>query len=184
MSEIPGIVNKTRALLALRGFKTEELLEYEDRYVMLPSRETEKGLVRYVVWVLKEEKVVGVAIARDLAKDMEEHEATRGMLVGGSRFTPAATKFAKAGRIELVEGHYSSFDLFEHELVPTHVIAEDAEIQRVLEHYKIKKTQLPRIYSSDPAARVLGARPGQVLRIQRESPTAGLTYYYRFVVDG
>jgi DNA-directed RNA polymerase subunit H (RpoH/RPB5) len=184
VSEIPAIVFKTRSLLALRGFGTEELLEYEDHYVMLPSRETEKGLVKYVVWILKEEKVVGVAIVRDLAKEMEESESQRGMLVGGSRFTPAATKFAKAAKIELVEGHYSSFDLFEHELVPTHVIAEESEIQLVLEHYDIKKTQLPRIFSSDPAARVLGARPGQVLRIERISPTAGKTYYYRFVVDG
>lgn len=184
MSEIPAIVFKTRALLALRGFITEELLEHEDRYVMLPSRETEKGPVKYVVWVLKEQKVVGVAITRELAKEMEEAEAQRGMLVGGSRFTPAAKKFSKASRIELVEGHYSSFDLFDHELVPTHVIAEDSEIQLVLSHYNIKKTQLPRIRTSDPAAKVLGARPGQVLRIERMSPTAGKTFYYRFVVDG
>ena len=34
--EIPRIVEKTRALLALRGFSTYELLEYEDRFVMHP----------------------------------------------------------------------------------------------------------------------------------------------------
>ncbi|MGY5860169.1 MAG: DNA-directed RNA polymerase subunit H [Candidatus Thorarchaeota archaeon] len=85
--------------------------------------------------------------------------------------------------MELVEGNYASFDLFEHDLVPTHIITEQEEVDLVLNHYKIKKTQLPRIYLSDPAAKVLGARPGQVIRIERKSETAGNAFYYRLVVD-
>lgn len=181
--EIPRIVEKTRALLALRGFGTHELLEYEDRFVLHPQGTVGDTTVKYVIWILKEERVVGIAIARDLFKEMEETESQRGILVGGNRFTPAAKKYAKISRIELVEGNYASFDLFEHDLVPTHVIAEQSEVDLVLNHYKIKKTQLPRIYLSDPAARVLGARIGQVIRIERQSETAGNTFYYRLVVD-
>ena len=183
MSDFPTIVEKTRALLALRGFSTHELLEYDDRYVMHPEHIIGDTNVKYVIWVLKEERVVGVALIRDLVKEMEENEAQRGMLVGGNRFTPAATKFAKKSKVELVVGNYSSFDLFEHELVPSHIIVEPAEVELLTKHYKIKKTQLPRVHSSDPAARVLGARPGQVLRIERQSETSGKTYYYRLVVD-
>ncbi|MFW9810648.1 MAG: DNA-directed RNA polymerase subunit H [Candidatus Thorarchaeota archaeon] len=80
-------------------------------------------------------------------------------------------------------GNYASFDLFEHELVPTHVIATDDEVQLVLNHYGIEKGQLPRIFRDDPAVKVLGARPGQIVRVERISPTAGITYYYRLVVD-
>ncbi|MFX1483461.1 MAG: DNA-directed RNA polymerase subunit H [Promethearchaeota archaeon] len=80
-------------------------------------------------------------------------------------------------------GNYSSFDLFDHELVPPHVIAGADEVKLVLEHYGIDKSQLPRIFRNDPAVKVLGARPGQVLRIERNSPVAGMTYYYRLVVD-
>ncbi|TFG34278.1 DNA-directed RNA polymerase subunit H [Candidatus Thorarchaeota archaeon] len=105
------------------------------------------------------------------------------MLVGGTRFTPASTKYAKASKVELVEGNYSSFDIFDHQLVPAHVIIEPTEVELLTNHYKIKKTQLPRVHSSDPAAKVLGARPGQVLRIERDSETSGKTYYYRLVVD-
>jgi DNA-directed RNA polymerase subunit H (RpoH/RPB5) len=181
--EIPRIVEKTRALMALRGFGTHELLEYEDRFVMYPEGLIGDTTVKYTIWILKEERVVGIAIVRDVIKDMEETESQRGILVGGDRFTPAAKKHAKKSRVELVEGNYASFDLFDHDLVPTHIIAEQSEVDLVLEHYKIKKTQLPRIYLSDPAARVLGARPGQVIRIQRESETAGSTFYYRLVVD-
>ncbi|MGY5860168.1 MAG: DNA-directed RNA polymerase subunit H [Candidatus Thorarchaeota archaeon] len=83
--------------------------------------------------------------------------------------------------MELVEGGYASFDLFEHELVPKHWIASDEEIELVTSHYKINKTQLPRIAFDDPAVKVLGAIRGQVLRIERESLTSGSAYYYRLV---
>ncbi|MBN2230600.1 MAG: DNA-directed RNA polymerase subunit H [Candidatus Thorarchaeota archaeon] len=115
---------------------------------------------------------------------MEEEEAQRGLLVGGIRFTPAAKKEAASARVELIEGGYASFDLFQHELVPPHMIASDDEVKLVLNHFKISKTQLPRISTDDPAVRVLGAVSGQVLRIERESETSGKSYYYRLVARG
>ena len=177
MFELPTAVVKTRGLLNLRAYKTTELLEFEDRYVMYPTKEEKGVFKKYVVWILKEPRVVGIALVKELAQEMEETESQRGMLVGGVRFTPAA-------KVELVEGGYASFDLFEHELVPKHWIASDEEVNLVLAHYKIKKTQLPTIGTEDPAARVLGALPGQVLRIERESITSGTSYYYRLVVRG
>ena len=181
MIELPRPVVKTRGLLNLRAYKTTELLEYDDKFVMYPTKDKDGRTLKYVVWILKETRVVGIALLRDLAGKMEEEEAQRGMLVGGSRFTPAGRKFAKSARIELVEGGYASFDLFEHDLVPKHWIANDDEVDLVLSHYKIRKDQLPRIASDDPAVKVLGALPGQVLRIERDSLTSGSSYYYRLV---
>ncbi|MFW9871051.1 MAG: hypothetical protein ACFFEL_15580, partial [Candidatus Thorarchaeota archaeon] len=71
--EIPIMVLKTRSLLALRGLITNELLEYEDRFVLHPTRKVKDTTLKYTVWVLKEEKVVGVALVRDLVKEMEEN---------------------------------------------------------------------------------------------------------------
>ncbi|MFW9845535.1 MAG: DNA-directed RNA polymerase subunit H [Candidatus Thorarchaeota archaeon] len=84
--------------------------------------------------------------------------------------------------MELVLGNYSSFDLFSHELVPAHTIAEDNEVNMVLDYYGINRDQIPRIRRDDPAVKVLGAKPGQVVRIERNSDTAGNVYYYRLVV--
>ena len=183
MIELPSAVIRTRGLLNLRSYSVSEVLEYDDKYVMHPTREVDGEVLKYVIWILKESKVVGVAIIRDLASQMEETESQRGMLVGGSRFTPASKKYAKISRVELVDGGYASFDLFEHELVPAHIITPEDEIQLVLDHYGIEKSQLPRILREDPAVKVLGARPGQVIRIERESLTAGTSFYYRLVVD-
>ena len=181
MYELPRPVVKTRDLLNLRAYKTTELLEYDDKYVMYPTKEKDGMLLKYVVWILKESRVVGIALLRDLTGKMEENEAQRGMLVGGSRFTPAGKKYAASARIELVEGGYASFDLFEHELVPKHWIASNDEVEMILNHYKIEKKKLPRIAAIDPAVKVLGAVPGHIVRIERESVTSGSTYYYRFV---
>ena len=183
MIELPPIVNRTRALLNLRSFSANEVFEYDDRYVMYPLRSAGEKVHKYVVWILKDPKVIGVAYVKDLAREMEETESQRGMLVGGLRFTPAARKMARISKVELVDGGYASFDLFEHELVPTHIIVAEGEIKLVLEHYGIEKGQLPRILRDDPAVKVLGARPGQVIRIEHISPTAGKTYYYRLVGD-
>jgi DNA-directed RNA polymerase subunit H (RpoH/RPB5) len=183
MVEIPSIVMKTRELLTLRGYQVEELYEYENRYVMYPTIEKEENVVKSVVWIFKEPKVVGVAFVRSVLKEIEEKDSHEGMIVGGSRFTPAAKKHARKNRVELVTGDYASFDLFKHELVPNQSIVGKDEAKLVLNHYGISKPQLPRILREDPAAKVLGAKAGQIVRIERESPTAGNTFYYRLVVD-
>ena len=183
MAELPTIVMKTRALLNLRRYVVDEVLEYENRYALHPEKADEEDVLKSVVWIFKDPKVIGVAIVRDIVKEMEETNSIQGMLVGGSRYTPAAKKHARATRVELVYGGYASFDLFGHELVPQHTIAEDSEVQLLLDHYGMKKSQLPRILRDDPAARVLGAKLGQVIRVARSSPTSGSIYYYRLVVD-
>lgn len=181
MVEIPSIVMKVRKLLSVRSYTSDELLEYDDHYEMHPTRQVKGHPQRSAVWIFKEPRVVGIALVKDLIRRMEEIDATEGMLVGGIRFTPAAKKFARSNRVELVIGTYSSFDLFSHELVPDHVIADDAEVELILDHYGITKDEIPRILRDDPAAKVLGAKTGQVIRITRNSETAGDVCYYRLV---
>lgn len=167
----------------MRDYIVDELFEYENRYAMYPIKGSGAVAVRAVTWILKEPKVVGVALVRDIAREMEERNAQEGMLVGGLRFTPAAKKSARTARVELIEGTYASFDIFQHELVSKHSVVSADEIQLVLGHYGIERNQLPRILRDDPAAKALGAKPGQVVRIERDSATSGIAYYYRLVVD-
>ncbi len=74
--------------------------------------------------------------------------------------------------------------ILNHELVPKHEILSEEEAQELLEKPGISKKQLPRIYVSDPVAKILGAKPGDVIKITRKSPTAGESIYYRVVVKG
>jgi DNA-directed RNA polymerase subunit H len=53
-----------------------------------------------------------------------------------------------------------------------------------LNEYRVQPYQLPRLKASDPGAKAIGAKPGDVVRILRESPTAGRYTSYRYVVEG
>ncbi|WP_461866116.1 DNA-directed RNA polymerase subunit H [Thermococcus sp.] len=75
------------------------------------------------------------------------------------------------------------FDIFTHQLVPAHRILSEKEKEELLKKYRIKISQLPQIKASDPAVIALEAKPGDVIEIRRKSPTAGVYYYYRLVVE-
>jgi DNA-directed RNA polymerase subunit H len=75
-------------------------------------------------------------------------------------------------------------DVLGHELVPKHEVLSEEEKKEVLERYKVSQFQLPKILVSDPAARAIGAKVGDVIKITRESPTAGKAIAYRCVVEG
>lgn len=76
-----------------------------------------------------------------------------------------------------------SYDVFQHELVPKHILLKPNEAREVLERYHIKPFQLPYIKSSDPSARSVGAKPGDIIRVIRRSSTAGESDFYRYVVE-
>lgn len=76
------------------------------------------------------------------------------------------------------------FDVRKHVLVPKHEVLSPEEARQVLERFKVTPHQLPLIKASDPAARAIGAKPGDILRITRDSPTAGKAIVYRYVIEG
>ncbi len=76
------------------------------------------------------------------------------------------------------------FDVGRHVLVPKHEKLPKDKVNELLERYKIQLYQLPLIKSSDPAAEAIDAKPGDVLKITRDSQTAGEAVFYRHVIKG
>lgn len=75
------------------------------------------------------------------------------------------------------------FNPTRHHLVDKHTKLNKDEIKDLMTLYNIKsKTQLPIILKSDPIAKWLGIRPGDIVKIDRYNPNSGLTYYYRACV--
>ncbi len=87
-----------------------------------------------------------------------------------------------ARKKKVSDGKEEEIDILKHELVPEHRILAEAEKEKILEKFDIAARQLPRIQLSDPVAKRLGAKIGDVLEIKRKSPTAGVSLYYRHVV--
>jgi DNA-directed RNA polymerase subunit H len=77
-----------------------------------------------------------------------------------------------------------SHKILEHEYGPKHELLSKEEAIRVLKELGVRPEQLPWIRASDPVARLLGAKPGDIMRVIRKSPTAGVSIAYRFVVVG
>jgi len=73
-------------------------------------------------------------------------------------------------------------DVSQHELVPDHSVLDEAELEDVLEEYDIKKTDLPKIKRTDPAAPD-DATVGDVVKIVRDSRTTDRAVVYRLVID-
>lgn len=83
--------------------------------------------------------------------------------------------FGRTGiNVELWLASNLQFDVTDNNFVPKHEIFTG--------HLGIPSSKLPRILSSDPQVRYLGAKSGDIIKITRTSETAGHTIIYKRVV--
>lgn len=75
------------------------------------------------------------------------------------------------------------FDIQTHKLVPKHTKLTEEETQKVLEQFNIAARQLPKILKTDPVLKDMDAKPGEVIKIERNSPTVGKVFFYRVVIN-
>ncbi len=73
------------------------------------------------------------------------------------------------------------FNRTKHRLVPKHVLLTDSEKRDILTTYDCRDTQIPRMVSTDYIARYFGAKPGDMFKIFRPSPSSGVYITYRVV---
>lgn len=74
-------------------------------------------------------------------------------------------------------------DISKHILVPKHVKLSEKEKENLLKKFDISTKQLPKILKKDPAIRDINTKLGDVIKIIRQSPTAGESVFYREVVN-
>ena len=75
------------------------------------------------------------------------------------------------------------FNIMSHDLVPLHEIISEKEKTELLKKYNIEPNRLPKILSTDPVSISIGAKPGQIVKIIRNSHTAKEAIAYRFVIE-
>ena len=75
------------------------------------------------------------------------------------------------------------FDISKHIFVPKHSKVSEAEKERILQHYHITIKELPKILKNDAPLMKLDVKAGDVIKIERESKTSGISIYYRVVIE-
>lgn len=74
------------------------------------------------------------------------------------------------------------FNITKHKLVPKHERLSAEEVQQVLIQFHCKKSELPKMLTTDPVSKYYAYQPGDVIRITRNQvPTTGSAIYYRVV---
>ncbi|KAI3620464.1 hypothetical protein CBS9595_002431 [Malassezia furfur] len=129
------------------------------------------------------ERNVGVKTMRQFISVLEEKNITRGIIIWSDKMTSAAKKVIEAMRLQLVledfEEAFLLVNITHHQLVPKHEVLTPDEKAELLQRYRLKESQLPRIQQSDPVARYFGLTRGQVVKITRPSETSGRYCSYR-----
>lgn len=73
--------------------------------------------------------------------------------------------------------------MIENNLVPKHEVLDPADAERILKEYDVTKDELPKIKKSDSALTKLKPKPGDIIKITRNNPFTGESYYYRVVIE-
>lgn len=138
------------------------------------------------IWVeFCNDTTVGVKQTRAFMHTLDETNHYSGIFITQVPISPGAIRVLTS----LPDHHGEHFletellvNITRHELVPKHVLLSAEEKKRLLERYRLKESQLPRIQNGDPVAKYLGLKRGQVVKIIRKSETAGRYASYRWVI--
>lgn len=126
---------------------------------------------------------VGIKQLRQFVHHISQNKFYTGIYISAVPVTSSALKIIPTVLPSIIETFQEQdllVNITMHELVPKHILLSKDEKTKLLERYRLKESQLPRIQMSDPVARYLGLRRGQVVKIIRKSETAGRYASYRF----
>ena len=171
--------------MKLQAAPTEEMIKRDTPRATKtnPNPQTTAG----TIWVeFSPETTIGIKHLRTFAQHLDQNHFTTGIFITIGPVTAAALRaFEPLTERGITAEWFQEQDLLvnitRHELVPKHVLLSAEEKKVLLDRYRLKETQLPRIQFSDPVARYLGLKRGNVVKIIRKSETAGRYASYRWV---
>jgi DNA-directed RNA polymerase subunit H (RpoH/RPB5) len=165
-------------IIKYRNLSVDSVEKEDEKIIYHLSRGDEK----YLMHILLNLKTIGIAFVRELRDKIKEEEVAGGIIVADGKYTYSARSNSPEMDIELIPSSLPTFDIFEHALVPLHEILGKEERVKVAEKYHAEPYQFPWIKATDPISIIVGAKPGDVLRIVQKSETAGRYEGYRYVV--
>ena len=180
-------VSKELQDISTEAFKDNyNRFKLENGFVLLLTKpESEEKLL---VYFARYERAISGEDIKRFATKMGEERVFCGVIISNKDLSPSADKLIRdintesSFKIEHFLVQNLLVNITHHELVPKHMIASEEEKKAVLKKYRVKESQLPKILVNDPVAKYLGVRRGQLVKIIRDSETAGKHVVYRIAV--
>lgn len=175
------------------AFSGEPSDEMQEKFKPLPTaKDPNPQAAIGNIWVeFNSDENVGLKQLRDYMLHLSNENYYSGIMVCVKPMTGMALRLLRgsagieagpAGGVEVFVEQDLLVNITKHELVPKHVLLSREEKAQLLQRYRLKETQLPRIQVTDPVAKFLGLRRGQVVKIIRKSETAGRYASYRWAI--
>lgn len=188
-------LNTIKELLEVRGFNTETLPKFspvEIRSAVNVEDSTLNFQVKHrddetYICEVRFGKVTRNSFANLEAEILELGEQKRDILfIIPEKVAPYHHVFAKniwqkaKKLISFFSPFYIVINPLKHVLVPKHRILSQEDAQVLLKTLYTTKRHLPILaFHEDPIGRFIGAKPGDIVHIQRPSPSAGIYDVYR-----
>ena len=140
--------------------------------------------VRVAVMFVEDEKVSSTTF-KSVIQSMRANNVLHAILIVKGSLTSTVRSIMDAldtYRLEVFREQDLVINITEHDLVPRHEVLSKEAKRNLLDRYKVKDSQLPRIQYRDPVALYYGLQRGDVVRIIRRSETAGRYVTYRVCV--
>lgn len=100
----------------------------------------------------------------------------------GDRISPHIQKFLHPTGSEFYMYNMFLFEVPAHVSVPRHEIMDEVEVEKFCDINCTDRKKFPAIKSTDPQVVWIGGKPGQVIKIMRESDTIGVGESYRYCI--
>ena len=153
-------------------------------FKLLDKNDPNKKILLYCQYIPIE--TLNIDILKSFIKILYESKMNEGLIIISGKMSPQAKSKIQEIKNELLIEIFTltelTVNITEHELVPKHILLSLKEKEDLLKRYRIKDSQLPKILISDPVARYLGLKRGDVVKIERKSETAGKYITYRIAI--
>ena len=179
------VVDAAQLAMTPRGF-VDQFGDQPKRNDLTILAEHETDAEDQLFVFLPDDDKVGVKTIKQYCEMMKEASVSHAILVVKQGVTPfAKTALQEMASTYLIE-HFRDAELLvdvtEHRLVPAHALLSPEDRQALLDRYKLRAEQLPRIQRTDPVARYYGLKVGDGVKIVRPSETAGRYVTYRVCI--
>lgn len=149
-----------------RGYELSEIIEEtNEAKIAIFVRDNSRAFVYVTV------KQISVQSIKKILKLAEENNSTEMMIATTGKVTPQALEIGRQNNVEFIHRRAPLLYIFDHWLVPEHRVLSPSEAREIIEKYAGGNPELlPKILVTDPAVRILRAKPGDVIEIRRKVP--------------